>query len=81
MTNKAFTRTTGDEYIHVVKWMSSAMIVAMNGHIGIKIKALDFPRRFLAIGFKYDEAARTSGMTGDGAKVLAGNGYAHRSPG
>lgn len=68
--NETFTRTTRDDYIHVVMRMSGFPLESMNGHIRIKIKALDFPRRFLVIGFKYDEAAHTSGMTGDSAKIL-----------
>ncbi len=76
--NKALTRTTGDEYISAIKWMSRSMVVAMNCHIGIKIKSLNLPRRFLTIGFKYDEATCPSGMSGNGTKILAANGYSHR---
>ena len=50
IADKAFAGSSGDQDLHVVERMGGAMIVSVDGHVGIKIKSLHFTRRFLSVG-------------------------------
>lgn len=77
MANQSFAGAAGYQNLGAVQRMRLVRVETMKGHFGRKIEAFDFPGRGLTVGLKDDEAARPSGVAGDGAEVLTGNGDAH----